>query len=540
MSKKSKTVSTIKKKQEQEKKKKKALKIIAVASASILAASAIILLAVFVIKPVVEKKKAEKETEQTTAVSVEPSEDGYAEYKGCKMPEEFVKILLQAEADSEASCNELGVAAEIGDHKLSVPEYALYYYRAVIDQFTKAVSTLYEKGQNVTGFDPSKAPSSQNYPRGNITWETKISEKIETETEKSFFMFDEAINSRFMPSKDVIDNIYSLYESLSVSAKSGDIDCFISEKYFDGLTFAMFMKKYIIIEYADAYAQSLEDEKATSYSESYVKETFYKEPGRYKNVTVNIFPVENPDSVDNAKKVRNLVEYIEFVKNEKNSPDCNPEMETLYYGVSYTSISDYFGETVSEWIFSSDRKIGDATVVKGAIYNCLIYIRELPKVTHSRDILMVSASTDDFSTIDDAYNQLNKIYEELGSEKMTEEKCREYLSENTSNYEFTVFVGDFEPELDKWIHSEERKRGDSICFKGSESAYIVMFIRDNPEDTYAAASIRKETAADEVEKFIEANAYEFSINDKIAKKSVEIAEAKYLEYYEKNKDNLGL
>lgn len=541
MSRINKSVSALKKKQEQEKKKEKTLKAIIISSVSLLAVAAIILLAVFVIKPAIEKKQIEKEREQATSVSVESSADGYAEYRGCRMPEVFVQLLLQADADSEAVCKESGVAAEIGDYKLSVPEYAFHYYRAEIDQLFKAVKSNQEKGGNFTGFDPSKAPSAQNYPKGQVPWDKKLSDKFSEELSRKIFAFDEAIKAGFVPDDEVIASINNTIEYISTYGLKGKTpDEYISESYFEGLTFAMFIRSDIITQYADAYAKSLQKEKEKSYTDSFVDGVFNNSPKKYKNVTVNIFPIENTELVDEARSVKDLSGFRAFTRKALLSRNIQSEAKTESYKVTYKDIAEHYGDTVADWIFSSERKAGDTGVVAGAVYNCLIYLNELPQVTSSSDILFISFPSDETKTIDGAYQEAEKIYKELGGDKMTEAAFREYALANTEQCEFTVYVNDLEVSLDEWVHSKERKKGDSICLKGRETAYIVMFLKDNPDDTFAAASIRKEVATEEVEKFISGSRSEFSANERIAKKSIEAAEKKYLEYYNTNKEDLGI
>lgn len=527
-------------KREKERKKEKVMKAIIAASASVLAAAIIILLAIFVIKPAVEKKKIEKEKEQTTAYVPEKQDGEYGEYMGCRMPLEFANLLNQGDADTEAACRESGVAAEIGGHKLSVPEYALYYYRTEIDQLTKAVKSVSERGQNLTGFDPSKAPSAQKYIKDEITWQQKLTDNFTAEIERNYFLFDEAIKAGFVPDEETLNGILEFFEYLAMSTGGyNSLDDFISSNYFEGLTFAMFAKKEIISGFAEAYANSLRRNKAESYSKNFVDGIFNNSPKKYKSVTVNILPIENKDSVDEAKKVKNFSEFCAFAKKEVNSDGFDPKVHTESYEVMYDDISDYYGYTVADWIFSPERKAGDTGVVAGAIYNCLISLNELPKVTHSRDILAFKIDSDESKAIDDAFIEAEGIYKELGGEKMAEEAFRTYLSENSPEYELTVFVGTFENELDKWVHSADRKQGDSICFKGENSAYIIMFIKDNPEDVYSDKIIRADTAYDEIEKYIEGNQNEISLKKSIVKKSVEIAEARYLEYYDTQKDKIG-
>lgn len=540
MSKINKSVSALKMKQEKEKKKEKLLKAIIIALISAIAIAALILLAVFVIKPAIEKKKIEKEREQTTAISVDISDEGYAEYRGCRMPANFVKLLLQAEAESEASCRELGVAAEIGDYKLSVPEYAFYYYRAETNQFYKVIKSITERGSNLTGFDPSKAPSAQKYPADEITWENKLTERFSEELGRKFFVFDEAIKAGFVPDAEVIKSINELIDYLSgKSTKENGYNEHIEKTYFKGMTFSMFCRADIITKYVDAYTQSKLKEKAESYTDSFVKGVFNNTPKKYKNVTVNIFPIENKKFVEEARTVKNYSGYKAFVKKMMDSKNVKAQALTESYKVTFQDIADYYGDTVAEWIFSSDRKVGDTGVVAGAVYHCLIYLNELPQVTNSSDILVAALPSNDEKTVDDAYAKAEEIYNQLDGEKMTEEAFREYLSKNVSNYEVTAYVKDFEDNVDKWIHSKDRKQGDSACIKGNKAAYIVMFLKDNPDDTFAEAKIRKDTAFDEMERHISSNKYTFSANAKVAKKSVKIAETRYLEYYDANKKNVG-
>ncbi|GEM_PF-6075372 len=526
------SVSEVKK--ENESRKEKKLKAIIIVLASLLAVSIAVVLAVFVIKPAIEKKKAGEE--QTTSSVSYIEDEEYGEYMGCRMPAEFANILIQSDEESEAACKEYGVAAEINGHKLSVPEYEFYYYRSESDLLTRVNTSISEKGQNLTGFEPSKAPSAQNYPQTEITWSRKLMEGLETELGGDFYLFDEALKAGFVPSQERLDGVSELFEYIAMAAqKTGDLDTFISDFYFEGLTFSMFARREIIKSYADAYADSLYESKAKSYSDSFVDGIFENSPEKYKNVTVNILPIENKDSLDEATKVKNFTEFCVFAKTQVASDEFDPATHTESYKVTFEDIADYYGDTVAEWVFSSERRVGDTAVVAGAIYNCLIYMRELPEVTHSSNVICYQVDSSEFQSLDLLYESVQKTYDELGAEKMTEEAFREYLG-NSDESEITVYVNNYESGLDKWIHSSERKRGDTIFYKGEDSAYIVMFIKDNPEDLFSDAIIRKDTAIDEVNKTIEENSYSLEENKTGINKSVKNAEAKYIEYYNSTKE----
>ncbi|MBQ4625936.1 MAG: hypothetical protein IJB45_01635, partial [Clostridia bacterium] len=160
------------KKPERKKADPKTVKTVLITLAAAAVVAAIVLLAVFVIKPAIEEHKNKKPDNTVTTAGTQDEGDDFVpvDYKGLSIPGTFADILKEAEAERDALCGKYGVALEIGDIKISRPEFNMYYYDQYIQQYYDVQNSIQNKGANLTGFDPSKTPEEQKYPQGDGTW----------------------------------------------------------------------------------------------------------------------------------------------------------------------------------------------------------------------------------------------------------------------------------------------------------------------------------------------------------------------------------
>lgn len=518
-----------------EKKNGNSSKIIIVVAA-VIAVAAIILLAVFVIKPAIEKRKNEG-TKNTTSVSgTKPvSDENMSEYKGCKMPSYLADILNGAQADSESACKTYGTAMNFGDYKMSRPEFEFLYYHKTTDKLSDVLSTIQQQGSNLTGFDPAVAPSDQINRSVKKNWNEKFTDDITDEYERLLYLFNSAIDEKYIPDADALAYLKKEYDYFIDAAKeSKNTDEFISKTYGEGFTFDMFMRNEILTVYSDSYELKLKEDASASISQNKINSVLKQSPEKYKNVTVLIYPLAKPDNYAEAEKVSDMQSFLALARKDYGVEELSAD-DLRFNQVLYSDISSYFGETVAQWIFSDERKPGEFGTVQGYIYNCLVYMEELPEFTNSADILIWGYAQSGMMSADDAYINVNNAYEELKKQGITEKSFTERFSSDTHECRNTVYAGEFEYELDKWIHSPERKYGDNICYKGEEASYIVFFLKNNPDDTMAAKKIKYDLSENEIADLLTKgkNKYKPKLFDDVISDAVKSADKRYLEYYKK-------
>ncbi len=518
-----------------EKKNKKSAGII-IAVISIVAAAAIILLAVFVIKPAIEKRK-NNENPDTTSVSrsLPAADEKMSEYKGCRMPAYLADILNGAELDSENACQKYGTAMKLGDYKMSRPEFEFLYYHKAANKLSEVFSVIQQQGSNITGFDPAAAPSDQLNRSLKKNWNEKFTDDIIDEYQRSLYLFNSAIAEGYIPDEDSLSYLkegYAYYTDITKGSSSPDE--FMSLNYGEGFTFNMFMRNEIVRIYSDSYEKYLKEKTMASYEKKEIDAVFNKSPNTYKNVTVLIYPLSNPNYAAEAEKVSDMQSFLALVKKDFGSEEISAD-NIRFNQVLYTDISSYFGDSVADWIFSDKRKSGEFGTVQGYIYNCMVYMEELPKFTNSTDILIWGYSENEMMSAEDAYVNVNNSYEELKKQGITEENFIKKFSDDTYDCKNTVYAGEFEYELDKWIHSSERKYGDNICYKGKEASYIVFYLKDNPDDTMAAKKIKYDLSETEISELLTEgkSKYQPKLYDDVISKGTKSADERYLNYYKK-------
>ena len=133
----------------------------------IIAAVALLLVAAIVVAVALIKKDSGTTDPTNGVIETLPDDGGqytYAKYKGASLPVEFVEILNKAEADSAAACKNQGVALEVGERKISVPEFMMYYYDEYSMQVDSAQYSIEKSGANRTEGHSMRGDSRDNVP----------------------------------------------------------------------------------------------------------------------------------------------------------------------------------------------------------------------------------------------------------------------------------------------------------------------------------------------------------------------------------------
>lgn len=528
-------------------KKEKTLKAVIIAAIAIAAAAIIAVIAVYVIKPAVQKRAEEKAKDNAASSAVNSQDTGKKDvYNGCTMPADIAAILKDGDAESAEACREYGAAMKLDEREISVPEYSFYYYRETIDKFVSVVTSVQEKGGNYTGFDPAKKPSEQKNQQEKTQWSEKFKGNLLETIKKQYALFDAAIAANFYPDASVFDELTGEYEYLKEYAeRNGTLDEFIESNYVKGFTFNMFFRNEIIKSYAAAYEEHLQKTAYESYSQDEINAQFDADPRMGKQVNIRIYPIIYNDNLEEAKTVKTLDSFFAFAKKDQRTPGYDPEIATDAYLVTYSDITSTFGGNVADWVFSPDRKQGEFGIAKGQYYSCLIYMEELPKVTNAKDVLVLRYDADEVTTVEQQRELIDSEYEDLKKEGITQEKFTNYLINSGADPEIrTVYANTFGKELDKWIQSPERKNGDVMTWDdGTTSAYMVMFVSDNPGELYWNMLFRlnraKEDAAAEINDLI-TGIGKINPDDSGVNKAIELAETRYIQFYEKNKESAGL
>ena len=450
---------------------------------AIIIAAVALLLVVATVVAVVLVKKSNGTTDPTDGVIVTLPDDGgqytYAKYKTTSMPVEFVEILNKAEKDSIAACKNQGVALEVGEREISVPEFMMYYYDEYSGQVDSAQYSIEKSGANRTGFDLGIMPSKQAHVSSDGTWEDYFVEEAVEKMREVYMIFDLAVKEGTR--LDVI-TIAGILENIDLIEKTVEkqgitADKSLSNFYGEGMTAAIYNARDIMMAYAQAYEDKKLAEVRESYSDSQLQEVLDTERDKFTVVVGEYNEAE-------LAAVKNEQDFIAYANKNYPQEGYDAEFMTDCVFIQKENIASVYGEEVADWMFSSSRNNGDIAVVTGKIFKYLCYVEKVPFLSSSCSIVACDVSYNDVGQEDQErlYNDLLEKYEKWQKEDGTREGFLAISSLTGNADERTVRVADYYFEVSEWIFDPERKPGDSAVINTRVGCTAVYFVSNNKDD----------------------------------------------------------
>ena len=494
---------------------KKSGKAIIIAAAAVIVVAAV-LVGIFVIKPAIDKN-----AEPTTLpIVTNPPKEGeaftYADYKGAKMPVQFIEILNQAEIDSQKAVKEYGVALKVGDREISRSEFSMYYLDQYRLQMYEINYSIEQRGSNMTGYDPEKLPDEQNAVGVDYTFAEDFTRKAIETVQTNYASFDLAVKNNTQFSETEIDNLIVSYERVKEYAKYSieekTADQMIVETYGEGTTYAMFAAREIMQTYAKKYEETKIDELQKAFSEEEVLERRNQNETKYKVIKARIYPVEGEYDPEEISKIATEEQFLEFAQNNYPTGGFSAKHKTNAHFVSYDMVGRTFGYEVADWAYSDARVPGEIGLVQGQIYECLVYI-ETPAFYDTSCEVITYEYTYPEGTTEEEFNQIadeiQTMYDGWVEKKMTEDEFRQACLETGYGFERTYRTGDLFFYVNSWILDENRKNGDMGMFNDGTTVYIVYYCHNNPEDFDWNVAVRSEMSVEdynaEYDAFVEEN-----------------------------------
>ena len=518
---------------------KKPIKGIIIAAAAVILVAAIVLTAVFVVKPAIDKK-----TETTTNANNQytlPGSGGYeyVDYKGTKMAKELVDILNQAEIDRDNACKKHGIALELGDIKISHPEFISYYYDQYSNQKQEIEYSIQKTGTNRTGYVPEKMPDEQQCLNKGYTWAEDFTRKAISAITENYQGFNKAIEAGIELTDSDVDFILAQCDLLETASRfqQKSIEELLEAIYGEDYTASMFKAREIMLVYKQKYQSYAKQKLADGYSEAELKEKLDEDTNAYTLIVGRVYLIEGDFDAVEVSKISNEEEFIAYA--QKNNPveNYDAEVVTRCNYVNRNAISDTFGNEVAEWMFSSERVPGEIGFVQGSAFRYLVYIEKLPYFNTSKKIMAYDVEYDENITQEDAqktFEDTQAIYDEWKNSEATAESFEEMCYAVTDMPVRDVMAGDYYYVFNDWILDESRKPGDTVLLDSDVGCSILYFVQDNPEDYDWKNNIRtdmseadyKAAYEEDVEKNYEENRNTVVINK--AYKTVNITIARKL------------
>lgn len=505
---------------------KKSVKGIVIAAAAFVLVAAIVLTVVFVVKP--GSNEDTTTTTQDLRYTV-PGANGYTyvDYKGASMPQEFVDILTQAELDREAACKEHGTALEVGNIKISHPEFISYYYDQYSIQKSEIEYSIQKVGSNRTGYNPEIMPDEQQCINQDYTWAEDFTLKAISTIQANYRSFERALESGIVLTEDEVTTTISQFEVLSLASKfqQRSVEELLEELYGEGYTEAMFKAREIMLAYKEKYESVSMQELAGSYSEKELQDELDRDDSAYTVIVGRVYPIEGKFDAAEVSRINTEAEFIEYAN--ANNPDENysAEIKTLCNYINKETISASFGEEVGDWMFSEERVAGEIAVVKGQIYRYLVYIEKLPYLSVSRKIMYYGFDYDENTSVEERAKKLETLkaqYEEWKKAGATEAGFEELCINNSGLGVHDARLGDFYYVIENWIFDSSRKPGDCEVIDSDVGCAAVYYMgendgdydwKDNMKTNKAKADFNEEYKAD-----VEKN-YEPKRNPSVIKKA---------------------
>lgn len=495
---------------------KKSTKLILIAAAVIVVVAAV-LVGVFAIKPAIEEK--DKESTTVPVVTNAPNEGEkyvYADYKGTKMPVQFVEMLNQAEIDSQNAASKYGIAFTLGDRNISKSEFGFYYIDQYYLQLQEIEYSIEQRGANMTGYDAKKLPDEQMAVGVDYTFAEDFTRKAIEAIQTTYASFDIAVQSGIQLNEEEIEGLIANYERvydyIDMSGEDITPDESISNVYGNGVTYAMFAAREIMMGYARKHEDVKADEYFDACTEEEVEERLQSNETKYKVVKARIYPIEGEYDAEELSLVSTEEKFLEFAQNNYPNGGYTAKYDTNFHFVSYETIGRKFGYEVADWAFSESRVPGEIGLVQGQLYECLVYIETPAFYDTSCDVLTYEFTyPEDLDENEFNYlaNDIQTMYDGWVEKGMTEEEARQEFLETGYGFERTYRTGDLFFVVNSWILDENRKSGDMGMFNDGETVYAVYYCNNNPDDFDWNQTIRGEISAErynnEYDSYVEEN-----------------------------------
>lgn len=481
----------------------KSKKNIIIAAAAVAAVAVIVLLAVFVIKPAISRNdNGEATTVPLVTLKNEGTQYTYAEYKGSKLPVEFVEILNQAALDSQAACEKYGVAMTVGDRKISMPEFLVYYFDEFCTQMEEINYSISETGINRTGFETDVMPEDQKHLDDSYTWAEEFTQRAIEDIIYYYEGFDMAIAAKTELDVITITSVISYNDTIDDYAQKEGItpEEVVETSYCEGVTPAMYKARSIMSAYAQLYEYNKKQELYNGYTQEELEKKLNEDKSAYTVVKGRVYPIEGEYEASELLDIKTEQDFLDFAS--KNFPEekYNAEIRTQCYFVGKEDVSSAFGSDVGNWMFDESRKPGEITVVPGMLFDYLVYIEEPAHFSTSRDVIVYSTEYDETMTEEQkakAWEDAQSFLKEWEAGEATQESFEKMSSSSGLGEKVTTRIGDYYYVFGNWIFDSSRKSGDTVALNSDVGCGVIYFIGNNADDYDWPVNMRtKESEAD--------------------------------------------
>ena len=387
-------------------------------------------------------------------------------------------------------------AATVGSHKLS-PAMVNYFYKEAYN----SMSSQY--GDMMSYIIDSNTPLNEQYydEENGITWADTLIEQGLNSAARIYAIYDEAVANGETLSDDDQSSIDATVSNLSVYATYygySNVNGYLAAMYGTGCNEKNFREFLSIETLANNYSQKVYDTPV--YTEDELAADYAADPNAYDTVDYRVFAVtdalfdeEDEEKLADLKKTAadELLAAAEegdeaFIQAAYDH--ASEDTKENYEDDSYTLRTDvgHSDSDLSNWLFESDRKTGDATCVEtsGTYYVAIFESRDthdyaLPNVRH---ILISVSDTTDEEAMATAKETAEKLLAEYEAGEHTEDAFAaigdaayaDGTAAESACYE-DITPGQMVEDFENWCFDASRQVGDTGIVESTYGYHVMYF-----------------------------------------------------------------
>ena len=373
-------------------------------------------------------------------------------------------------------------AATVGSHKLS-PAMVNYFYKEAYN----SMSSQY--GDMMSYIIDSNTPLNEQYydEENSITWADTLIEQGLTSAARIYAIYDEAVANGETLSDDDQSSIDATVSNLSVYATYygySNVNGYLAAMYGAGCNEKNFREFLSIETLANNYSQKVYDTPV--YTEDELAADYAADPNAYDTVDYRVFAVtdalfdeEDEEKLADLKKTAadELLAAAEegdeaFIQAAYDH--ASEDTKENYEDDSYTLRTDvgHSDSDLSNWLFESDRKTGDATCVEtsGTYYVAIFESRNTHDyaLPNARHILISVSDTTDEEAMATAKETAEKLLAEYEAGEHTEDAFAaigdaayaDGTAAESARYE-DITPGQMVEDFENWCFDASRQVGDT-------------------------------------------------------------------------------
>ena len=387
-------------------------------------------------------------------------------------------------------------AATVGSHKLS-PAMVNYFYKEAYN----SMSSQY--GDMMSYIIDSNTPLNEQYydEENGITWADTLIEQGLTSAARIYAIYDEAVANGETLSDDDQSSIDATVSNLSVYATYygySNVNGYLAAMYGAGCNEKNFREFLSIETLANNYSQKVYDTPV--YTEDELAADYAADPNAYDTVDYRVFAVtdalfdeEDEEKLADLKKTAadELLAAAEegdeaFIQAAYDH--ASEDTKENYEDDSYTLRTDvgHSDSDLSNWLFESDRKTGDATCVEtsGTYYVAIFESRNTHDyaLPNARHILISVSDTTDEEAMATAKETAEKLLAEYEAGEHTEDAFAaigdaayaDGTAAESARYE-DITPGQMVEDFENWCFDASRQVGDTGIVESTYGYHDMYF-----------------------------------------------------------------